>query len=102
MLRIQLYLDNHLDFQVFHVSSEVVVDLLEKDLLQLLSSWYYLTFAEPLLCTRHFAKGFVCVISIITLAKHYTSNKDPTQDSSPGCLAPELLCIPRQAHYDLL
>ena len=31
-----------------HVSSEVVVDLLEKYLLQLLSYWYYFTFAEPL------------------------------------------------------
>lgn len=90
MLRIQLYLDNHLDHLVFHVSSEVV-DLLEKYLLQLLSYWYYLTCAEPL-C-------FVCVISIITLAKqHFASNKEPTQDSSPGCLAPELLHILRQAH----
>lgn len=52
---------------------------------------------------RHFSKGCVCIISIITIAKqHYTSNKDPTQDSSPGCRAPELLCIPRQVHYDLL
>lgn len=86
MLRIQLYLDNHLDYQVFHVSSEVVVDLLEKYLLQLLPSWYYLTFAEPLLCTGTLLRA-VYASSQSSQLQHNTTHliktppKIPAQDA---------------------